>query len=743
MGLRELPMRIQVLYQSRTRIRIHVLRREIQASPSRRDRSRLSMEEGDRLEIYLKTLPGVGSARVHERIGNAILTGQDLDIAKIREALERFSFDFDLPLQEKERTDRKVSSDAADKAALVVMERAGLLLLPSPLRTGIAVIKSLVYLVRGMRKLLRHRGAGALLDAAGVLLSLVMMDFETASSLLFLINLGDILKEWTRRKSEQALASALSQNRDKVWLEAGGVEVLVDPDSLKEGDVIVLRQGSFLPFDAVLLQGEGTFDASSLTGVKGPLRKGVGDFLFAGSLLIEGECRVSLQKIQGGSYYSRMLSNLSESFRQHLHFHENASRFRVLNLATLLFAMLSGVLGGDRNRALSVILADIPSAVSLTVPIAVSSAMNACAERSVAVQNGNALMLLCQVDTVIFNKRGVITEGIPRVVKVDAFGEMREEEALSIAACLEEHYPHSVALAVTLEAQRRGLVHASLHEETAYIRAHGISSYLGQGPDRKKVVLGSWHFVLEDEKAEPPGGSFRERFETLRREKSTHLYLAVDGRVQAVISLEDAPLPETARVIRELHSLGIRSVILMTGDSEHAARESAKNAGFDQYYAGMSEEDKLRFVQREMKKHRVSVIGDSIDDAPSLYEADVGIAVSTAVPLARSAADLILPERRREGQTIQGGIGELPALIRLSRSLNIRAQNARRTAVFGNALLALLGAGGLLSPYPVSVLHNLWSLGIGVLSLSKPGGEREIVLPDAEVMTMVLLQEEP
>ena len=587
-----------------------------------------------------------------------------------------------------------------------VLRRAGSkLFLPMSIRTFIAVFRSVKYIRAGLTSLLHGRLAVSILDATAVTVSMVRGDFDTASSVMFMLNLGEILEDWTHKKSVADLAGAMSLNVDKIWLKAGGTEVLVPIGDVKAGDCIVVRTGGMIPLDGKVVEGEATVNQSSITGESMPVPKGPGSYVYAGTVTEEGECVIRVDKAAGGGRYDRIVRMIEELEKLKSTAEDKASRLADrLVPYTLGGTALTYLLTRNTMKALAVLMVDFSCALKLSMPIAVLSAMRESQNYHISVKGGRFMEAVANADTVVFDKTGTLTYATPTVAKVVAFDGYSASEMLRLAACLEEHYPHSMANAVVEEARTRGLSHEEYHSQVQYVVAHGISSMV----EGEKVLIGSAHFVFEDEGCRVPEGE-EEKFNALPEEYS-HLYLCIVGRLAAEICIADPLRKEAKAAIEALHACGISKVVMMTGDNRKTAQAVAREVGVDQFYADVLPEDKASFIRQEKSAGRkVIMIGDGVNDTPALSEADVGIAINTGAAIAREIADVTIASE---------DLFELVTLRKISQALMNRIHRNYRFIVGFNCMLIALGVAGVIQPTTSALLHNASTLGISLDSMT-------------------------
>ena len=684
-------MKVIIKHRGRGRIRVQM------AQP------RMSLEQADLLECYLQKLPQVIRASVHERTRYAIVEYQGSQV-EILQAFSRFSYQMDSlhpPVSSRalNRTyEEKLVGMAAAKAVSV-------LFFPAPLRIAYTVWKAVPHLFRGLRCLLRGQMVVEVLDALSIGISLLRGDFSTASSVRFLLGLGELLEEWTHKKSVSDLAQCMSLNIDRVWLRTPQGDVLTPLSEIQTSDQVCVRLGSLIPLDGVITEGEVMVNQASLTGESIPVPKRTGMTVYAGTVVEEGECVLQVSGQSGSSRYDKIVAMIEQSESL-----KSTAESRAANLAdrlvpyTLAGSLLTYLLTRNVSRALSVLMVDFSCALKLAMPLAVLSAMREASGFHVTVKGGKYLETVAQADTVVFDKTGTLTHACPVVAEVIPFGGQNEADMLRLAACLEEHFPHSMANAVVQAARERGLSHEEMHSEVEYIVAHGIVSEV----NGRRVIIGSAHFVFEDEHCAIPEGE-QERYDSLPDQYS-HLYLAIGGVLSAVVCISDPLRPEARAVIRQLRGLGIRRAVMLTGDSERTAAAIAAEVGVDEYRAEILPADKAGFVEAEREKgHMVIMIGDGINDSPALSKADVGIAISDGAAIAREIADITIAA---------DDLNELVGLRRLASRLTGRIRSNYRFVMGFNGSLIALGAFGVLPPATSAMLHNLSTLGVSLRSMT-------------------------
>ena len=687
-------MKCTILHEGKGRMRVHV------------EKVRMTLHRADVLEAYLNHNDAIVHAAVYERTGDVVITYTGRRSAAIAVLA---GYKFDVPEYDALVTStdsRKLNREYQDKMFDLVAGRClRKLFLPAPLAAAYTAFRSLHFLWKGVRCVLSRRLEVEVLDALSIGVSLLRGDFGTAGSVMFLLNLGSLLEEWTRKKSLDDLARSMALNVDKVWVRSQGTEVLVPLTKVRSGDEVVVRSGNMIPLDGTVLEGEAMVNQAALTGEAMPVRKAKGSTLYAGTVVEEGEC-VFIAKSEGGSNrYDKIVAMIEESEKL-----KSSTENRALVLADKLVPWCLGatvvtyLLTRNATRAISCLMVDFSCALKLSMPLAVLSAMRECGSYHITVKGGKYLEALSKADTIVFDKTGTLTRATPQVVEVVPFSGCNEREVLQLAACLEEHFPHSMANAVVRAAKERGISHEEMHSEVEYIVAHGIASRVGG----ERVVIGSHHFVFEDEKCTIPAAE-QQKFDALKPAYS-HLYMAASGQLVGVICISDPLRPEAAAVLNGLRALGIQNTVMMTGDSERTAAAIAKQVGVDRFFAEVLPEDKANFVQQaKAEGHTVVMIGDGINDSPALSAADIGIAINSGAAIAREIADVTIKADSLE---------ELVALKAIANSLQKRVHaNYRFVLTFNSALIAL-GALGILQPASSAMLHNLSTIGISLKSMT-------------------------
>ena len=695
-------MKCTILHESRGRMRVHVCA------------VRMTLHRADVLEAYLNHQDSVRKATVYERTGDVVLTYTGSRKAAVA-LLAGYRFDnAELDVLVTSQDSRKINQEYQGKMFdLVAGHFARKLFLPAPIQAAYTLWRSIAFVWKGVRCLLQRRLEVEVLDALSISASLLRGDFGTAGSVMFLLNLGSLLEEWTRKKSLDDLARSMALNVDKVWVHAEGGEVLLPLTRVHAGDEIVVRSGNMIPLDGTVVEGEAMVNQAALTGESMPVRKSEGATVYAGTVVEEGEC-VFVAKAEGGANrYDKIVSMIEESEKL-----KSSTENRALQLADRLVpwclagTVVTYALTRNVTRAISILMVDFSCALKLSMPLAVLSAMRECGNYHITVKGGKYLEALAKADTIVFDKTGTLTRATPQVVQVIPFSGCEEREVLQLAACLEEHFPHSMANAVVRAAKERGISHEEMHSEVEYIVAHGIASRVGG----QRVVIGSHHFVFEDEQCTVPAEE-QDRFDALDPQYS-HLYMAASGRLVGVICIADPLRPEAASVLRQLRQLGFTNTVMMTGDSERTACAIAGQVGVDHYFAEVLPEDKANFVQKaKAEGHTVVMIGDGINDSPALSAADIGIAINSGAAIAREIADVTIKADSLE---------ELVLLKSIANALQHRVGANYRFVLTFNSTLIVLGALGILQPATSAMLHNLSTIGISLKSMTN-------LLPEGDV----------
>lgn len=688
-------MRFRIMHEIKGRMRIHVSQKH------------MSYEEADTLQYYLESQDNILSAKVYERNQDVAICYQG-SRDQVVALLQRFQYEkVQVPDTVLANSGREMNREYWDKlVGSIVRRMASKCFLPYSVRAVITTVKSVKYIWKGIATLAKGKIEVPVLDGTAIAVSILRGDTRTASSVMFLLGIGEILEDWTHKKSVGDLARSMSLNVSKVWLVTGeeNREVLVDANTITAGDRIVVHMGNVIPFDGMVVAGEGTVNQSSLTGEGLPVMKSQGGFVYAGTVLEEGEITVEVKEVSGSTKYEKIVTMIEESEKLKSSVEGKAAHVAdKLVPYTLLGTGLTYLLTRNATKALAVLMVDFSCALKLAIPISVLSAIREANSYHITVKGGKFLEKVAQADTIVFDKTGTLTKAQPTVVDVVSFNGEDPDELLRTAACLEEHFPHSMAKAVVMAAQNKGLTHEEKHSKVEYIVAHGISSTV----DGSRVVIGSHHFVFEDEQCSIPFG-MQERFNNLRNDCS-HLYLAINGQLAAVICIEDPLREEAAAVIGQLRAAGLSKIVMMTGDSDRTARTIAAKVGVDEYYSEVLPEDKASFVEKEKAQGRsVIMIGDGINDSPALSAADVGIAISDGAEIAREIADITVGA---------DDLSELVKLKAISDGLMKRIHGNYRKIVGINSGLIALGVLGLIPPTTSALLHNTSTLLISLESM--------------------------
>lgn len=686
-------MKFTIKHEIPGRIRIHM------------EQKQMSYKEADTLLYYLDTLEYVTQAKVYRRTADACVCFSGKRELLIQ-ALRKFRYtSVKVPDEVLTNSGRQLNDIYQEKLiGKVLFHYAGKIFLPYPVRKAVVLWKAVHYLKEGWKSLARQKLEVAVLDASAIGISVLRGDFNTAASVMFLLGVGETLEEWTHKKSVGDLARSMSLNVSKVWLKSEEQEVLVDSRKIKEGDNIVVHMGNVIPFDGVVCEGEGMVNQSSLTGEPLPVLKKAGGYVYAGSVLEEGELTFTVKKAGGSSRYEKIVEMIEESEKLKSSLEGKAERLAD-RLVPVTFAgtALTWLFTRNITKALAVLMVDFSCALKLTMPIAVLSAIRQAGSYDITVKGGKFLEAVAEAETIVLDKTGTLTKAMPTVKMIVPFCEAGENELLRIAACLEEHFPHSMAKAVVSAAKKAGLEHEEMHSKVEYIVAHGISSSI----EGKRVFIGSAHFIFDDEKC-TVSKEYQKQFESLPEEYS-HLYLAIDGVLAAVICIEDPLREESASVVRALKGAGFQKVVMMTGDNERTAAFIARKAGVDECYSEVLPEDKAMFIEKEKAKgKKVLMVGDGINDSPALSAADAGIAVSDGSELAREIADITIPA---------DNLYQIVRLKYLSQALMRRINRNYKEIVGINTLLILLGVGGMIQPTTTAMFHNMSTIAISLQSM--------------------------
>jgi heavy metal translocating P-type ATPase len=686
-------MKFQILHEIKGRLRIRIMQK------------RMTCEQADILQYYLSRQKGVVSVKVRERTGDVTVSyfgdrGTMLDI------LKRFSYEkVEVPQAYLENSGRQLNDEYWQKLVQKVVLRAGnKLFVPAPLRAGITTVKSVKYIWHGIQTLARGKIEVPVLDATAIGVSVLRGDYDTAGSVMFLLGIGEILEEWTHKKSVDDLARSMSLHIEKVWLLKNDQQILVDSGTVCAGDRIMVHMGNVIPFDGVVTDGEALVNQATLTGESQPVRKAAEGYVYAGTVVEEGELTICVRETGGASKFDRIVNMIEESEKLKSSLEGKAEHLADrLVPYTLLGTGATWLFTGNTTKALSVLMVDFSCALKLAMPISVLSAIREASSYDITVKGGKYLEAMAEADTIVFDKTGTLTKASPVVADVISFNGQSAAELLRIAACLEEHFPHSMAKAVVNAASKVNLVHEEMHSKVEYVVAHGISSSL----DGKKAVIGSYHFVFEDEGCVIPEGK-EKQFNEISGEYS-QLYLAIENELAAVICITDPLREEAAAVVNSLKAAGIKKVVMMTGDNERTAKVIAARVGVDEYYAGVLPEDKAGFIEKEKAAgKKVIMIGDGINDSPALSTADVGIAISDGAQIAREIADVTIGA---------DNLYEIATLKIISNFLMKRIRSNYRTIVGVNTGLIALGVAGVLAPTTSALLHNASTLVISLKSM--------------------------
>ncbi|MDB8711704.1 heavy metal translocating P-type ATPase [Mediterraneibacter gnavus] len=686
-------MKFIIKHEIPGRIRVHMVQ------------PRMTFEEADILLYYLVNLENVTKAKVYERTQDVVIY-YEKERREIIKALQKFGYDrVTVPEGLTEHSGRQMNAEYQEKLLMkVVMRFGGKLLIPAPVRAVWTGVRSLKYLQQGIASLKKGRLEVAALDATAIGVSILRRDMNTASSIMFLLGIGELLEEWTHKKSVGDLARDMSLNVGKVWLLREEQEILVPAKQIEPEDLVVVRMGNVIPFDGVVSRGDAMVNQASMTGEAVPVKKTAESYVYAGTVVEEGELIICVKAVSKATRFEKIVTMIEESEKLKSNLESHAEHLAdQLVPYTLAGTILTWLLTRNVTKALAVLMVDFSCALKLAIPISVLSAIREAGAHNITVKGGKYMEAAANATTIVFDKTGTLTEARPTVRKVVSFCEQSEDELLRMAACLEEHFPHSMAKAVVEAARKRGLEHEEMHSKVNYIVAHGISSMI----EGKRVVIGSHHFVFEDEKCSVREPWIRQ-FETLPEECSL-LYLAIEHELAAVVCIEDPLRKEAADVVRALKATGLEKVVMMTGDSEKTAASVARRVGVDAYYSEVLPEDKAKFVEQERASGRtVIMIGDGINDSPALSAANVGIAIRDGAQIAQEIADITISAEN---------LWEIVMLRRLSEALMRRIQKNYRSIVGINATLILLGVTGILQPTTSALLHNMSTLTISLTNM--------------------------
>ncbi len=688
-------MRFTIKHELKRRMRIHL------------PMERLSFKEADVFEYYLKSFDEIKDAKVYERTADAVVVF-DCDRLQVIEIVRRFSFQtVQVPDKVLESSGRELSAEYFDKLVTTVILHYGKrLILPVYIRRIWVILKMFRYIWRGLRTIKNKRLQVELLDAIAIMAAVLSGDFNTASSIMFLLKIGDILEDWTHKRSVDDLARQMSLNIDQVWLLTDEGEELRDSSDIVCGDKVVVRVGNMIPFDGEVVSGEAMVNQASMTGESAAVCKNAGMSVFAGTVVEEGELTIIVTQTEGCGRFDKIVKMIEESEKLKSSLESKAERLADhLVPYTLLGSGVTWLFSRNMTKALSVLMVDYSCALKMAMPVSVLSAIKEASQYGITVKGGKFLEAVANADTIVLDKTGTLTKAQPTVVKVVSFCEESEDELLRQAACLEEHFPHSVARAVVDSAKRKGLLHEELHTDVEYIVAHGIASKINE----ERAVIGSYHFVIEDEGVQIPEDK-KVIFDTLPNEYS-HLYFAKNGILSACILIEDPMREEVKTVVEKLREQGFEHIVMMTGDSERTAKKIAAEAGITEYYAEVLPEDKAGYVERAKADGRqVIMVGDGINDSPALSASDAGIAISDGAEIARQIADITIASSNLES---------LVTLREISTFLMRRIKTNYRTIVGFNTALIILGVAGILPPATSAMLHNGSTIALGLNSMTK------------------------
>ena len=686
-------MRFKIEHEIRGRVRLHICQK------------RMTCRQADQLEYFLTKLNGVISAKVVERNQDVVICYSDNREEMLR-AIQRFSYEkAEAPESYLQNSGREMNGEYWEKMVNhVVLHYGKKIFLPLPVRTFLTTLKSVKYIWKGVRTLAKCRIEVPVLDATAIGVSMLRGDFSTASSVMFLLGFGEILEDWTHKKSVDDLARSMSLNVSKVWLITEDSEVQVGTDEIKPGDKVRIHMGTVIPFDGIVTEGEAMVNEASLTGESMPVAKHESSYVYAGTVMEEGELTIRVKETSGSTKFEKIVTMIEETEKL-----KSAVESKAEHLAdrlvpyTLAGTALTYALTRNVTKALSILMVDFSCALKLAMPISVLAAIREANAHHITVKGGKFLEAVAEADTIVFDKTGTLTKAQPTVVDVVSFNGDSKENLLRLAACMEEHFPHSIAKAVMDAAKERGLTHEEMHSKVEYIVAHGISTMV----DGRKAIIGSHHFVFEDEKCTIPVGK-EELFRNLPEEYS-HLYLGIEGKLAAVICIEDPLRPEAPEVVKALRKAGFTQIVMMTGDSDRTAKAIAARVGVDKYYSEVLPEDKAKFVEEAKAQGRkVLMVGDGINDSPALSAADVGIAISDGAELAREIADITI------------GADDLSVMVTLkeiSNGLMDKIHKNYRRIVGINGSLIALGVTGVIQPTMSALLHNTSTLLIGMDSM--------------------------
>lgn len=687
-------MKFIIKHEIQGRIRIHL------------NQIKMSFCQADTLLYYLEQLDYVKKAKVYEQTADAVIEYSG-NREKLILAIRQFEYNkVDIPDDVLKNSGRELNAKYKEKViGKVIMRMCAKWLLPYPVRAAGIALKSLKYIRHGLTCLKKGKLEVPVLDATAIGVSLIRRDFNTAGSVMFLLGIGEILEEWTHKKSVGDLARSMSLNTGKVWRKINGREILTDVSKIKPYDEVVIHMGSIIPFDGIVIEGEAMVNQASLTGESLPVKKEADGYVYAGTVIEEGELTIKVKEVSGSTRYEKIITMIEQSEKL-----KSAVESKAEHLAdklvpyTFLGTILAWLFTRNITKALSILMVDFSCALKLAMPITILSAIRQANDHSITVKGGKYLEVVAAANTIVFDKTGTLTKARPTVKTVIPFGDSSSSEMLRVAACLEEHFPHSMAKAVVRAAKEQNLEHEEMHSKVDYIVAHGIASYIGD----KRVVIGSYHFVFEDEKC-TVRKEYKERFAQLPIEYS-HLYLAIENELAAVICIEDPVREEAKEIIKQLKQEGFNKIVMMTGDNEHTAAAIASKIGVDEYYSEVLPQDKANFIQKEkLSGNTVIMVGDGINDSPALSAADVGIAISDGAAIAREISDITIPA---------DNLKELVTLRLLSKAVMRRIDKNYKAILGINGGLILLGIGGIIQPTTSALLHNTSTLAISLKSMN-------------------------
>ena len=686
-------MKYMIQHEIRGRMRVHLAQ------------SKMTCQEADTLQYFLEKQEGVRRAKIYELTADATIEFEPDRRVEVVRRLSQFRYEnYPAPQEILDSSSRALNAEYRERLIQKFVLRFCRKALPYPIRTAYTILKSIPYIFKGLKCLSKGKLEVPVLDATALTVSMVRGDFKTASSVMFLLGIGELLEEWTHKKSVGDLARSLSLNVEKVWLKDGQQEILVEAGKIVPGDQVVVHMGGMIPFDGEVVDGEAMVNQASMTGESMPVKKSRDSYVYAGTAVEEGELTLCVKEVSGSTRVEKVIRMIEESEKL-----KSAIESKAEHLAdrlvpyTFLGTGAVWLLTRNVTKTLAVLMVDFSCALKLAMPITVLSALRESNSHSITVKGGKYMEAVAEATTIVFDKTGTLTKARPTVQSVIPFGSGTADEMLRVAACLEEHFPHSMAKAVVRAAKERNLEHEEMHSKVEYVVAHGIVSHIGE----HRVIIGSYHFAFEDEKCTIPDG-YEERFEK-RPKQYSHLYLAIDSVLAAVICIEDPLREEAPEVIRELRQVGFQKIVMMTGDSERTAAAIAEQVGVDEYYSEVLPEDKARFVQKEREAgHVVVMVGDGINDSPALSAANVGIAISDGAEIARQIADITIAA---------DDLREIITLKKLSIAMMKRIHRNYRRILGINGGLILLGVGGIIQPTTSAMLHNTSTLLIGMESM--------------------------